>query len=182
MTPCGPSSPARRPSFACAGQDRRHRSGEVFHRPVAPPALPSTTLPRQPLWPPGRHRRARHRGGLRADLPSHRSAGPRPGDGRAHARSSPRPLPGQVGRPAGPGLGRGPVPVATRPGRRSGGHRPAPEGRPGPRRVVDEAPGRRVPRCIDGSEWAVRAVLGQQVSTRAARTHTTRLVRLRDRR
>jgi AraC family transcriptional regulator, regulatory protein of adaptative response / DNA-3-methyladenine glycosylase II len=48
---------------------------------------------------------------------------------------------------------------------------------PALRRVIDEAPGRRVPRCIDGSEWAVRAVLGQQVSTAAARTHTARLVR-----
>jgi AraC family transcriptional regulator of adaptative response / DNA-3-methyladenine glycosylase II len=48
---------------------------------------------------------------------------------------------------------------------------------PALRRMIDEAPGRRVPRCIDGSEWAVRAVLGQQVSTAAARTHTARLVR-----
>jgi AraC family transcriptional regulator, regulatory protein of adaptative response / DNA-3-methyladenine glycosylase II len=33
-----------------------------------------------------------------------------------------------------------------------------------------------VPRCVDGGEMAVRAVLGQQVSTAAARTHTARLV------
>ncbi len=36
--------------------------------------------------------------------------------------------------------------------------------------------GRRVPRCVDGPELAVRAVLGQQVSTAAARTHAARLV------
>jgi AraC family transcriptional regulator, regulatory protein of adaptative response / DNA-3-methyladenine glycosylase II len=41
---------------------------------------------------------------------------------------------------------------------------------------VDRSPGRRVPRTADGSELAVRAVLGQQVSTAAARTHAGRLV------
>ncbi|MER5643406.1 AlkA N-terminal domain-containing protein [Streptosporangium sp. NPDC002524] len=41
---------------------------------------------------------------------------------------------------------------------------------------VDEHPGRRVPRTVDASELAVRAVLGQQVSTAAARTHAARLV------
>lgn len=43
---------------------------------------------------------------------------------------------------------------------------------------VARAPGRRVPRTVDGDELAVRAVLGQQVSTAAARTHAARLVRL----
>jgi AraC family transcriptional regulator of adaptative response / DNA-3-methyladenine glycosylase II len=42
--------------------------------------------------------------------------------------------------------------------------------------VVDKAPGRRVPGCADGAEFAVRAVLGQQVSTAAARTLAGRLV------
>jgi AraC family transcriptional regulator of adaptative response / DNA-3-methyladenine glycosylase II len=42
--------------------------------------------------------------------------------------------------------------------------------------VVRRAPGRRVPRCVDGAELAVRAVLGQQVSTAAARTSAGRLV------
>ncbi|WP_405749734.1 helix-turn-helix domain-containing protein [Streptomyces sp. NBC_00012] len=42
--------------------------------------------------------------------------------------------------------------------------------------LVDKAPGRRVPRTVDGAEFAVRAVLGQQVSTAAARTHAARLV------
>ncbi|MER6998748.1 AlkA N-terminal domain-containing protein [Streptomyces sp. NPDC000410] len=41
---------------------------------------------------------------------------------------------------------------------------------------VDKAPGRRVPRTADAAEFAVRAVLGQQVSTAAARTHAARLV------
>ncbi|MFI2372218.1 AlkA N-terminal domain-containing protein [Streptomyces sp. NPDC018833] len=42
--------------------------------------------------------------------------------------------------------------------------------------LVDKAPGRRVPRTVDPAEFAVRAVLGQQVSTAAARTHAGRLV------
>jgi AraC family transcriptional regulator of adaptative response / DNA-3-methyladenine glycosylase II len=41
--------------------------------------------------------------------------------------------------------------------------------------IVAKAPGRRVPRSVDGSELAVRAVLGQQVSTAAARTVAGRL-------
>ncbi|MCP9205891.1 AlkA N-terminal domain-containing protein [Streptomyces sp. NEAU-Y11] len=42
--------------------------------------------------------------------------------------------------------------------------------------LVDKAPGRRVPGTVDAEEFAVRAVLGQQVSTAAARTHAARLV------
>ncbi|MEU5880928.1 AlkA N-terminal domain-containing protein [Spirillospora sp. NPDC047279] len=42
--------------------------------------------------------------------------------------------------------------------------------------LVGKAPGRRVPRTVDAAEFAVRAVLGQQVSTAAARTHAARLV------
>ncbi|HET6288292.1 MAG TPA: AlkA N-terminal domain-containing protein [Amycolatopsis sp.] len=42
--------------------------------------------------------------------------------------------------------------------------------------LVAAAPGRRVPRTVDGDEFAIRAVLGQQVSTAAARTHAARLV------
>ncbi|MGO8885210.1 MAG: AlkA N-terminal domain-containing protein [Streptosporangiaceae bacterium] len=41
--------------------------------------------------------------------------------------------------------------------------------------VVGKAPGRRVPRTVDPQEFAIRAVLGQQVSTAAARTHAARL-------
>jgi AraC family transcriptional regulator of adaptative response / DNA-3-methyladenine glycosylase II len=41
--------------------------------------------------------------------------------------------------------------------------------------LVDKAPGRRVPRTVDPHEFAVRAVLGQQVSTAAASTHAGRL-------
>ncbi|MDN3356211.1 AlkA N-terminal domain-containing protein [Actinomadura sp. DC4] len=41
---------------------------------------------------------------------------------------------------------------------------------------VNKHPGRRVPRTVDGPELAIRAVLGQQVSTAAARTHAKRLV------
>jgi AraC family transcriptional regulator, regulatory protein of adaptative response / DNA-3-methyladenine glycosylase II len=42
--------------------------------------------------------------------------------------------------------------------------------------VVEKAPGQRIPRTVDEAELAVRAVLGQQVSTKAARTHAARLV------
>ncbi|WP_433268024.1 AlkA N-terminal domain-containing protein [Actinosynnema sp. CS-041913] len=44
------------------------------------------------------------------------------------------------------------------------------------RPLVDKDPGRRVPGTVDAAEFAVRAVLGQQVSTAAARTHAGRLV------
>lgn len=43
------------------------------------------------------------------------------------------------------------------------------------RSVVRRSPGRRVPRTVDGAEMAIRAVLGQQISTAAARTHAARL-------
>lgn len=42
--------------------------------------------------------------------------------------------------------------------------------------AVGRAPGQRIPRTVDEAELAVRVVLGQQVSTRAARTHAGRLV------
>jgi AraC family transcriptional regulator, regulatory protein of adaptative response / DNA-3-methyladenine glycosylase II len=42
--------------------------------------------------------------------------------------------------------------------------------------LVGKAPGRRVPRTVDADEFALRAVLGQQVSAAAARTHAGRLV------
>jgi AraC family transcriptional regulator, regulatory protein of adaptative response / DNA-3-methyladenine glycosylase II len=41
--------------------------------------------------------------------------------------------------------------------------------------LVDKAPGRRIPRTVDAAEFAIRAVIGQQVSTAAARTHAARL-------
>jgi AraC family transcriptional regulator, regulatory protein of adaptative response / DNA-3-methyladenine glycosylase II len=42
--------------------------------------------------------------------------------------------------------------------------------------TVAATPGRRVPRCVDGNELALRIVIGQQVSTKAAQTITGRLV------
>ena len=42
--------------------------------------------------------------------------------------------------------------------------------------LVAAHPGLRVPGCVDGTEIAVRAVLGQQVSVAAARTHAARIV------
>jgi AraC family transcriptional regulator, regulatory protein of adaptative response / DNA-3-methyladenine glycosylase II len=41
--------------------------------------------------------------------------------------------------------------------------------------LISKAPGRRVPRTVDPDEFALRAVLGQQVSTAAARRHAGRL-------
>ena len=42
--------------------------------------------------------------------------------------------------------------------------------------LIAPAPGRRVPRTVDPAELAVRAVLGQQISTAGARTLTARVV------
>lgn len=42
--------------------------------------------------------------------------------------------------------------------------------------LVRATPGRRVPGAADGEAMALRAVLGQQISTAAARTHAARLV------
>jgi AraC family transcriptional regulator, regulatory protein of adaptative response / DNA-3-methyladenine glycosylase II len=42
--------------------------------------------------------------------------------------------------------------------------------------LIAAAPGQRIPRTVDESELAIRTVLGQQVSTKAARTHAARLV------
>ncbi len=47
---------------------------------------------------------------------------------------------------------------------------------PALRPLVAKAPGRRVPRSVDGAELAIRAVLGQQVSIAAARGQASRLV------
>ena len=44
------------------------------------------------------------------------------------------------------------------------------------RAVVAKAPGQRIPRTVDEAELALRVVLGQQVSMKAARTHTARIV------
>jgi AraC family transcriptional regulator of adaptative response / DNA-3-methyladenine glycosylase II len=43
--------------------------------------------------------------------------------------------------------------------------------------LVAKAPGQRIPRAVDEAELALRVVIGQQVSMKAARTHTERLVR-----
>ena len=42
--------------------------------------------------------------------------------------------------------------------------------------LVAKAPGQRIPRTVDEHELALRVVLGQQVSIKAARTHAGRLV------
>jgi AraC family transcriptional regulator, regulatory protein of adaptative response / DNA-3-methyladenine glycosylase II len=47
---------------------------------------------------------------------------------------------------------------------------------PALKEAVARLPGRRVPRTVDGAELALRVVLGQQISTAAARTHAARIV------
>ncbi len=42
--------------------------------------------------------------------------------------------------------------------------------------LVRKSPGQRIPRTVDEPELALRAVIGQQVSMKAARTHTARIV------
>ena len=42
--------------------------------------------------------------------------------------------------------------------------------------LVAKAPGQRIPRTVDENELALRVVIGQQVSVKAARTHTRRIV------
>ena len=42
--------------------------------------------------------------------------------------------------------------------------------------LVAKAPGQRIPRTVDEHELALRVVLGQQVSIKAARTHAGRIV------
>jgi AraC family transcriptional regulator of adaptative response / DNA-3-methyladenine glycosylase II len=42
--------------------------------------------------------------------------------------------------------------------------------------LIAAHPGRRIPRGVDGAETAIKIVLGQQISTAAARTHGARLV------
>lgn len=42
--------------------------------------------------------------------------------------------------------------------------------------LVAKAPGQRIPRTVDEQELAIRVVLGQQVSVKAARTHVGRVV------
>ena len=42
--------------------------------------------------------------------------------------------------------------------------------------IVRKAPGQRIPRTVDEDELALRVLIGQQVSVKAARTHTRRLV------
>jgi len=42
--------------------------------------------------------------------------------------------------------------------------------------LVAKAPGQRIPRTVDEQELAIRVVLGQQVSLKAARTHARRIV------
>jgi AraC family transcriptional regulator of adaptative response / DNA-3-methyladenine glycosylase II len=43
--------------------------------------------------------------------------------------------------------------------------------------LVSKHPGQRIPRTVDEHELAVRAVIGQQVSMKAARTHCARIVK-----
>ena len=44
--------------------------------------------------------------------------------------------------------------------------------------LVAKAPGQRIPRTVDESELALRVVIGQQISVKAARTHAGRLAEI----
>ncbi len=61
---------------AYAAGTRRRRSGAL----VAAAAVPRSAVPRQPVRPPGRHRRARRRGVARRRVPPHPAAPARPRD------------------------------------------------------------------------------------------------------
>ena len=87
-----------------------------------------------------------------------------------------RGVPADAHRPARPDHRDRALPAAARPRRRPrGDRRAARRGSGAAGRSCAARPGRRVPRCTDGAELALRAVLGQQVSTAAARTHAGRL-------
>jgi AraC family transcriptional regulator of adaptative response / DNA-3-methyladenine glycosylase II len=43
--------------------------------------------------------------------------------------------------------------------------------------LIAKQPGQRIPRTVDEHELAIRAVIGQQVSMKAARTHAARIVK-----
>ncbi|EUA50045.1 alkA N-terminal domain protein [Mycobacterium xenopi 3993] len=91
-------------------------------------------------------------------------------------RPRPCPLPAAGRRPPRLGNRDRPLPPAVGPrcGPRSGNRSAGAGSQFGP--LVAKAPGQRIPRTIDEAELAVRVVLGQQVSTHAARTHAARLV------
>jgi AraC family transcriptional regulator of adaptative response / DNA-3-methyladenine glycosylase II len=167
--------------FALSPTELRRRASRGQAGQLAPARCPlrlpfrAAALPGQPVRPSGRDRRARRGGMAGRRLPAHPAAAARARHRGAAPRTRAHRLPAGPHRPAGPGDRDQPVPAAARPGRRPGrGRRPA-RRRPVLAPLVAKAPGRRVPRTVDAAEFAVRAVLGQQVSTAAARTHAGRL-------
>ena len=138
------------------------------------PALPGAAVPRQPLRAPGGHRGARS-GGNPSTAPTGARCGCLTGrGGRRSPHRGPHTRRGDTGRPRDLGtaiarcrrlldLDADPQAVEE-----------ALSAEPALAPLVEAAPGRRVPRTVDEAEMAVRAVLGQQVSTAAARTHAGR--------
>ena len=123
-----------------------------------------------------RHRRARGRGNPRRLLPAHAPAASRPGDRRGSC------LPRTTSRPAVTLADLRDLGTAITRCRRLLDLDADPQAvgevlsaEPALAHLLEAAPGRRVPRSVDEVEMAVRAVLGQQVSTQAARTHAGRL-------
>ena len=144
--------------------------------PAAAAAVPVAAVPGQPVRPPGGHGGARRRGVAGRGLPAHPATAARAG--RRGAAPGPEYIACQLSltdlRDLATAISRcrrlldldaDPVAVADL-------LRQDPVLAP----LVDKAPGRRVPRTVDAAEFAVRVVLGQQVSTAAARTHAGRLV------
>ena len=177
-TPCARCSPPRPPSCRRkapqAGRPRRlgHR------RPRLPPPVPHAVRAGQRVRPPRGHRGARRARSTATAPTAARCACPTARRRVAAAHARPRGLPAAPRRPPRPAHRHRPLPTAARPrrgprGRRRGaGRRPR---RCGSRRRA-RSPAAGCPAPSTRPSWRVRVVLGQQVSTAAARTHAGRLV------
>ncbi len=177
-TPYSPSSGCRPPSSDRGSPVLERRgSGPGLDVTLPSPSFPSTALSRQSLRPPRGHCRPRRGGGprtarYRRTLP----ARPRAGD------RGTRPTPDHVActlvlsdlRDLTTAIARCRLALDLDADPEAIDERLASDRLLAP--LVAKAPGRRVPRCVDGAELAFRAVLGQQVSTAAARTVTERMV------
>ena len=164
-------------AHGAAGAGRARTPGGTPRRTVAAAAAARPVLPRQPLRPPGRDGRARRRGMAGRRVPADAAAAARAGGDHAAAAAGSRRLPLALTdlRDLATAVSRcrrlldldaDPVAVSD-----------VLQADPVLTPLVTKAPGRRVPRTVDPNEFALRAVLGQQVSTSAARTHAARLAR-----
>ncbi len=171
-----PTELRRRAAASHGGAGRRRCGHRIAAIAVAPAAVPGADVAGQPVRPPGRDRRAGGRGMAGRQLPAHARGCPTV---RAwwHCGRAPDYVDCQLAltdlRDLAMAISRcrrlldldaDPVAVCDQL-REDAVLAP----------LVDKAPGRRIPRTVDAAEFAIRAVLGQQVSTAAARTHAARL-------